>query len=102
MFGDFLVEQYGKHGISTQEMLEAQMSKLNTTDEAVAYEEMVADACQTMLLDSNAVEKLVQLRQQDTGLFEKIKEFIHNILAKLRRNMRASTPTRTKPRLCAA
>ena len=85
VFGDFLVEQYGKHGISTQEMLEAQMSKLNTTDEAIAYEEMVADACQTMLLDSNAVEKLIQLRQQDKGLFEKIKEFIHNILAKLRK-----------------
>lgn len=38
VFGDFLVEQYGKHGISTQEMLEAQMSKLNTTDEAIALE----------------------------------------------------------------
>lgn len=92
VFGDFLVEQYGKHGISTQEMLEAQMSKLNTTDEAVAYEEMVADACQTMLLDSNAVEKLVQLRQQDKGLFEKIKEFIHNILDKLRKEYAGIDP----------
>ncbi len=92
VFGDFLVEQYGKHGISTQEMLEAQMAKLNTTDEAVAYEEMVADACQTMLLDSNAVEKLIQLRQQDKGLFEKIKEFIHNILAKLRKEYAGIDP----------
>ena len=92
VFGDFLVEQYGKHGISTQEMLEAQMSKLNTTDAAVAYEEMVADACQTMLLDSNAVEKLVQLRQQDKGLFEKIKEFIHNILDKLRKEYAGIDP----------
>ena len=92
MFGDFLVEQYGKHGISTQEMLEAQMSKLNTTDEAVSYEEMVADACQTMLLDSNAVEKPVQLRQQDKGLFEKIKEFIHSILDKLRKEYAGIDP----------
>ena len=92
MFGDFLVEPYGKHGISTQEMLEAQMAKLNTTDEAVAFEEMVADACQTMLLDSNAVEKLIQLRQQDKGLFEKIKEFIHNILAKLRKEYAGIDP----------
>lgn len=92
VFGDFLVEQYGKHGISTQEMLEAQMAKLNTTDEAIAYEEMVADACQTMLLDSNAVEKLIQLRQQDKGLFEKIKEFIHNILAKLRKDYTGIDP----------
>lgn len=92
VFGDFLVEQYGKHGISTQEMLEAQMAKLNTTDEAIAYEEMVADACQTMLLDSNAVEKLIQLRQQDKGLFEKIKEFIHNILAKLRKDYAGIDP----------
>ncbi len=63
-----------------------------TTDEAIAYEEMVADACQTMLLDSNAVEKLIQLRQQDKGLFEKIKEFIHNILDKLRKEYAGIDP----------
>ncbi len=38
VFGDFLVEQYGKHGISTQKMLETQRAKLHTTDEAIALE----------------------------------------------------------------
>ena len=83
-FGDFLLEQYGEHGVDTQTMLEAQMQKLGTRDTALAYEELVADACQTMLLDSNAVEKLAQLRQQDKTLFEKIREFITGLIDKIR------------------
>ena len=38
VFGDFLVEQHGKHGISTQKMLETQRSKLHTTDETITLE----------------------------------------------------------------
>ena len=38
VFGNFLVEQYGKHGIGTQKMLETQRPKLHTTDEAIALE----------------------------------------------------------------
>lgn len=83
-FGDFLLEQYGEHGVDTQTMLEAQMQKLGTRDTTLAYEELVADACQTMLLDSNAVEKLAQLRQRDKTLFEKIREFIIGLIDKIR------------------
>lgn len=84
VFADFLIEQYGTHGKNTQEMLEAQMAKLGTDDIDLAYEELIADACQAMLLDSNAVEKIVLLNNKDKTIVDKIKEFIKKFLDNLR------------------
>lgn len=95
-FSDFLIEQYGEHGKSVQEMLEAQMAKLGTKDVDIAMEELVADACETMLLDSNAVEKLTELRQKDATIFDKIKQFIENLLTKLREMYKKYEPDSTE------
>ena len=95
-FSDFLIEQYGEHGKSVQEMLEAQMAKLGTKDVDIAMEELVADACETMLLDSNAVEKLAELRQKDATIFDKIKQFIENLLTKLREMYKKYEPDSTE------
>ncbi len=84
IFGDFLIEQYGKHNISVDAMIKNKMAQLNTTDVDYAYEELVADACESMLVDSNAVEKLVMLNQKDKGIVAKIKEFINTALAKVK------------------
>lgn len=83
-FSDFLIEQYADNGVSVEDLLAKQMAKLNTQDADYAMKELVADACQTMLLDSKAVEKLAALRQQDATLWEKIKEFIGNLLADIK------------------
>jgi hypothetical protein len=60
------------------------MATLGTTDADLAYEEMIADACERMLLDSNAVVKLMQLRKADLELFEKIKLHVLEILGNIR------------------
>ena len=65
-------------------LLKNKMSELNTSDVDLAYEEMIADACETMLLDSNAAVKLMELRKSDLELFEKIKLHIHKILSEIR------------------
>ena len=83
-FAKFLMEQYGKHGVDTATLLSNKMTELGTNDEDYAYEEMIADACETMLLDSNAVYKLMELRKTDLELFEKIKLHIRNLLNKIR------------------
>ena len=80
VFADFLMEQYG----DTTVTLEAKMEQLGTTDADLAYEEMICDACETMLLDSNAVVKLMQLRATDLDLFEKIKLHVLELLNKIR------------------
>lgn len=81
-FAKFLMEQYAEHGVDTENLLDKWIEKGYTADEA--YEEMICDACETLLLDSNAVVKLMKLREQDMGLFERIKLHIAEILNKLR------------------
>ena len=83
-FAKFLMKQYGEHGVDTSKLLNKKMAELGTTDSELAYEEMIADACETMLLDSNAVYKLMELRKTDLELFEKIKLYIHEILNAIR------------------
>ena len=81
-FAKFLMEQYAEHGVDTEKFLDQWIDKGYSPDEA--YEEMICDACETLLLDSNAVVKLMKLREQDMGLFERIKLHIAEILNKLR------------------
>ena len=83
-FAEFLMEQYASHGVSASTLLKNKMAELNTTDVDKAYEEMICDACETMLLDSNAVVKLMELRKSDLELFEKIRLHILKILNDIR------------------
>ena len=83
-FAKFLMEQYAEHGVNTSTLLSNKMAELGTTDADYAYEEMIADACETLLLDSNAVYKLMELRRSDLNLFETIKLHIHELLSKIR------------------
>ena len=83
-FAEFLLDQYAAHGVSAANLLKKKMAELNTTDADLAYEEMIADACETMLLDSNAMVKLMELRKSDLELFEKIKLHILKILNDIR------------------
>ena len=83
-FAKFLMEQYAKHGVDTSTMLSNKMVELKTKDADLAYEEMICDACETMLLDSNAMVKLMKLRQTDLDLFEKLKLHIMELLNNLR------------------
>lgn len=84
VFSDFLIEQYGKHGMSVGDMLSEKMDILGKDDPDFAMSELVADACEEMLLDSDAMVKLAQLRAKDAGLFEKIKAKIAEILNNLK------------------
>ena len=83
-FANFLMSNYAKHGVDASVLLSRKMTELGTEDADLAYEEMICDACETMLLDSNAVYKLMELRATDLELFEKIKLHIHKILNEIR------------------
>ncbi len=83
-FADFLMKNYAEHGVSTQALLERKMAELKTNDADYAMSELVADACERMLLDSKASEKLADLNKTDKGLVAKIKSFLSNTLKKIR------------------
>jgi hypothetical protein len=77
----FLMEQYAEHGVDTAALLRRKAAKYDSDE---AFEEMIADACEKLLVDSNAVVKLAKLREIDLSLFEKIRVHILTFLNKIR------------------
>ena len=90
-FADFLVEQYGKQGASVNDMIIEQITAAEregrqmTTEEAL--EEVICDAAQRMLLDTNAGQKLAEWgaqSKQNKDFLAKIKKIITDLLNRLR------------------
>lgn len=88
-FADFLLAQYGARGISVEQLVQSQIDKAKRNgrdiDFDTAYEEVIADACESMLTDSNAIKKLAMLKAKDRGLVNKIKTFIDNLVEKIKK-----------------
>ena len=91
IFADFLVEQYGKKGQDINQLIERQIEKASATGRTIswdtAYEEVIADSCETFLRDSKAAERIAALREKDINLANKIKTFLGQMLAKMRKVM---------------
>lgn len=69
--------------ISIEAAIQKQIDKASMAgrkiDRDKAMEEVVADAMEAMLSDTNAAEKIIELRNRDKGLWEKLKELITKI-----------------------
>ena len=90
-FAKFLLEQYNKQGSDIHAMIREQMywaeQSGNKLTRDQAFEEVVADACQRMLLDTDAGKKLAQWgarSQQNKSFLQKVKTIIEDLLKKLR------------------
>lgn len=90
-FADFLMEQYGKHGSDVNAMIAQEMAAAKeygvdmTRDEA--FEEVVCDACQRMLLDTDAGKKLARFgaeSSQNKSIVSQIRRWISEFMEKLR------------------
>ena len=88
VFADFVFEQYGKKGVSVEGLIQRKISNAKnngrelTYDEA--YEEVIADSSESMLRDSNALEVISKLKAKDKSVWSKIKDFISNMVKKIR------------------
>lgn len=90
-FADFLMEQYGKKGSDVNAMIAQEMAAAKeygvemTRDEA--FEEVVCDACQRMLLDTDAGKKLARFgaeSSQNKSIVSQIRRWISEFMEKLR------------------
>lgn len=98
-FADFLVKNYAKHGVSVNDLVQAkiEMSKNSKTyDKPLTYEEafeeVVADSCESFLRDSDLVTKLTELAKKDMTLFERIKDYIDGLFDRLKKAYAGLTP----------
>ena len=102
VLADFLMEEYGKKGVNVDGLVREQMAKAErnkrhlTYDEA--FEEVVADSMETMLSDGKVLEKL---KQKDKSLWQKIKDFISELAAKIRAVYDGMTPDSVEGRYVA-
>lgn len=89
VFADFLVDNYAKHGVSIDVLIQNQIRKAKDCgmemDDDTAYEEIIADSCETFLRDSKLLDRLIDLAKKDMTLFEKTQLYIANLLADLQK-----------------
>jgi hypothetical protein len=85
VLADFLMAEYGKQGVDVQTLIDNKMANTrNKLTRDQAYEEVVADAMQTMFTDTDLASKLERLKNKDKGLWEKIKAFFRDIYERVK------------------
>ena len=90
-FANFLVEQYGKKGSSVETMIAEELAAAKEFDIEMTYEkafeEVVCNACQRMLLDTDAGQKLAEFgaqNKQNKSFLDDVKRWITEFMDKLR------------------
>lgn len=89
VFANFLVKNYERKGINVNQIVEERMQTAEANgrelDYDTAFEEVIADSCESFLRDSHLADRLVELAKADMTLFEKIKSYIKGLLEKVRK-----------------
>lgn len=102
---DFLVQEYGKQGISVDTLVQNQITKAKRNGRDISYdtafEEVVADSMETMLSDGKVAEKLAKLKTQDKALWEKLKDFFRGLAEKIRAAYKGLKPDSVEGRFVA-
>lgn len=105
VLANFLMTEYGKQGVSVNELVQNQIAKAERDGRKLsqdeAYEEVIADSMETMLADGKVMEKLAKLKQQDKSLWQKMKDFISDLAAKIRKVYEGLKPDSAEGRLVA-
>jgi len=103
VFADFLLENYGKKGISVDALVRAQMEKAKRNGREIsydtAYEEVIADSCEAMLADGDAIAKIARLKAKDRSLWQKIKNFITELVTKIKEAYKGLNPDSVEGKL---
>lgn len=109
-FTDVLFDVLGKNDVDVNRLIEAKEAVLRNTEEyknrsekelrAIAYSEVVAEMMEPVLTDTDAISRISQkIKQQDKGLWGKIKDFIKGIVEKLKAAYRDMEPDSAIARL---
>ena len=89
IFSDFIISQYGEGSKTVNELVKERQDVAVERGYTLSYdealEEVVARSCESFLQDSDAAVKIAALAQKDKSLAQKIKSFVGQLLAKIRR-----------------
>ena len=79
VLADLLYKWYGKKGHSINELVANKMDELDC-DWDTAYEEVIADSCESFLTDSNIADRITELQETDKGTAEIIRDKVLKFL----------------------
>lgn len=94
-FADLVVKKYGEKGVSVDNLVQKQIKNSIYSAKAdktgrhhvlsyeEAFDEVVANACEDFLADTNIQQTINEIAKIDQTLAQKIKDFLENIIAKL-------------------
>ena len=103
IFADFLLENYGKKGVSVNALVREQIAKAKRKGRDIsydtAYEEVIADSCERMLADGDVIAKIAKLKAKDRSLWKKIKDFITDLVSKIKEAYKGLKPDSNEGRL---
>ena len=84
---DLLIERYAEQGTSVRELIDDQILKAKnngrTIDRDEAFQEVVADSMEAVLVKGNMAKVLAELKQTDKTLAQKIREWFKDLVQKL-------------------
>lgn len=99
ILADFLMEQYGEKDVSVDKLVNMQIEKAKALGRKISYEEaheeVIADSMETMLNDGKVIEKLQMLQAKDKTLFEKIRDYLTDLINRIKKaykDVRPETP----------
>lgn len=105
VLSNFLMNEYSQRGVSVDQLVTAQMEKAERSGRELsyeeAYEELIADSMESMLSDGNVLQKLSKLKAQDKSLWQKIKDFISDLAAKIKKVYAGLSPDSAEGRYVA-
>jgi len=105
VFADSLLEQYGNKGVPIDALVRAQIEKAKNNGRDIsydtAYEEVIADSCEAMLADGDVVAKIAELKAKDKTLWQKIKDFLTNLVARIKAAYDGMSPDSAEGRYVA-
>ena len=84
ILSDFLMETYGKKGVSVEELISAQRAYAKEQGRELtfreAWEEVVGDSMETLLNDGRVMERIAALKKRDGRLADKIMGYIRRFV----------------------
>lgn len=93
---DFVMSEFGKKGVSVDELIDAQMQKAENRGRKLtfdqAYEEVIADSMESILTNTDAVARMQKLKAKDSGLWDKIKQFFRELYLRIKAEYRKLSP----------
>lgn len=81
---DFLVKNYSEKGVDINDLIRAEMAKSTNLTYDEAYEEVIAESCESFLRDTLINGKAKALYQENPNLWTKIKNALKKIIDRLK------------------